>query len=509
MRIVYLGNFSQKHCTEVHLAATLESLGHAVIRVQERPGNGLSELWYTVHGTQDIDLYLWTRTLDLSAPTETMHELLRLCKKNDVPTASYHLDLYVGLKRADGLDSDPFWRTDYVFTPDGDPASQAVFEAKGINHVYMKPGVYKPECYMAERNGEQLPVVFVGGGSATGEGPQYGHKEWSYRGDLIKFLKDTYGGRFHKFGWPQETIRNKALNQLYANADIVVGDSLCLNFDHPYYWSDRVYETMGRGGFIIHPYIKGMEEEFTDKQNIVFYEYGNFMQLQSLIDYYTMYPEEREAIRRAGHEFVKNHATYTERLTQMLDVIFGGGHAPAAYFDDLKTVEGSGRGDTPIPSPRQEPLNISLGAGMEPEQGDEWVNLDIVDLPEIDVVHNLMQFPWPFDDNSADYIKAKDLIEHMANYTPDNRPAVIAFMEECYRIMKPGATLWIQTPSWDADFLWIDPTHVRGFDIRSFDFFDPDTDFGRSTGFYSKVKFHIRRAERLENGNLQFELDKL
>lgn len=158
-------------------------------------------------------------------------------------------------------------------------------------------------------------------------------------------------------------------------------------------------------------------------------------------------------------------------------------------------------------------MRISLGAGEEPELEKGWVNVDIVKLPGIQVVHNLMSFPWPFEDESAEYIKAKDIIEHLDHYarikdTSGSRPTILAFIEECYRILKPNGILWIQTPSWQSDFLWIDPTHVRGFDIRSFDFFDPETDFGRSTGFYSKAKFRVT-AKELENKNLQFELTKI
>lgn len=485
MLIAYVGNFSQRHCTEVHIAATLEKLGHEVIRIQEVTNEG-EDFW--VNRVKGCDLFLYTRTWgNMVSLTD-----LQILKSWGIPTASYHLDLYVGLQREDGLDDDPFWRTDYVFTPDGDPASQAVFERKGINHIYMKPGVFEDECYTATRNTAGFPVLFVGGGSATGRGPQYGHKEWPYRGQLIKFLADTYGDDFVKYGWPEPTIRDRELNQLYANANVVVGDSLCLNFNHPYYWSDRVYETMGRGGFIIHPFIVGMDEEFTDKENIVFYKYGDFDELKSLINYYLEHDEEREKIRLAGHEFVKNNATYTQRLQQMLEVI--GADESAAAVPTPSAVDSSA-------------LKISLGAGAEPEEGDEWWNVDIVALPGIQCVHNLMQYPWPLRSNSADFIKAKDIIEHMATHLPDGRSSIIAFVEECHRILKPGGTLWIQTPSWDADFLWIDPTHVRGFDVRSFDFFDPETDFGRSTGFYSEAKFKVT-AIRLENGNLQFELVK-
>ena len=99
---------------------------------------------------------------------------------------------------------------------------------------------------------------------------------------------------------------------------IVVGDTLCINFKYPDYWSDRVYETMGRGGFIIHPYVQGMEREFEDKKHLVFYEYGNFNQLKELIDYYLEHDEEREAIRKAGHELVKSKYTYRNRWEQIL-----------------------------------------------------------------------------------------------------------------------------------------------------------------------------------------------
>lgn len=167
-------------------------------------------------------------------------------------------------------------------------------------------------------------------------------------------------------------------------------------------------------------------------------------------------------------------------------------------------------------------MRLNLGCGEEILDG--YVNCDLLDLPGVDVVHNLMNFPYPFEDESAEYIKAKDLIEHLDHYatvptgvqiheddteesTYGQAPTIIAFIEECHRILKPGGTLWIQTPRFDAEFLWIDPTHVRGFHERSMDFFDPDTDFGKSTGFYSKAKFKVK-SEVTENKNLIFKLEK-
>lgn len=507
MTIGYVGNFTQPHCTEVHLAATLESLGHEVLRLQEdqiKPDTLTGMI-----ANNEWGLFLYTRTW---GNLVTLDHLAQL-RERQIPSVSYHLDLYVGLSRKwlhegkpleEVLQSDPFWRTDFVFTPDGDPKSQAIFEANGVKHYYMKPGVFEPECDLANKSDNNYDVLFVGGGDREGSRDIYGHPEWNYRNQLITWLYDTFGKRFTKFGHPQKTIRNRELNQLYIDAKVTVGDSVCTFWDdgsrHTYYWSDRVYETLGRGGFLIHPYIKGLEEEFTDGQHLVYYEYGNFDQLEGLINYYLSddHAQEREQIRLAGHEFVKNHATYTHRMANMLDIVFGTPIEQLEAVDEL--IE---EAEKPF-----KPIKISLGAGTEPEEGDDWVNVDIVKLDGIDVVHNLMHFPYPFADGAADYIKAKDLIEHLATHLPDGRSTVLAFVEECHRILEPGGTLWIQTPGWDADFLWIDPTHVRGFDRRSFDFFDPETDFGRSTGFYSPAKFKVS-CEVLDNKNLQFTMVKL
>lgn len=310
MRIAYVGNFTQRHCTEVHIAATLRDMGHDVTEIQE---NGEFDQ-LLVDMVIGHDLFLFTRTWNSLVTLEDLRQL----KELGIKTASYHLDLYVGLKREEGLDHDPFWRTEYVFSPDGDPRSAEVFKRKGINHFYMRPGVYKKECYIHEPSiKNKLDVVFVGGGT------QYGHKEWPYRAQLVKFLESTYRERYHKFGWPEKTVRNEQLNMLYADSKVVIGDSVCIGFNHENYWSDRVFETTGRGGFIIHPYIKGLEECFIEGKEIVFYDFGNFNQLREKIDWYLGHDEEREAIRLAGHERTKRDHTYHNRLAAMFEVLNG------------------------------------------------------------------------------------------------------------------------------------------------------------------------------------------
>jgi len=191
-----------------------------------------------------------------------------------------------------------------------------VFSAKGINHFWMPPGVFEPECSLAEPVPEMVQdVIFVG---------SYGyHPEWPYRRELIDWLKTTYRSRFthhdHASG-----MRGHRLNQLYASAKVVVGDSCCPGFKQTRYWSDRVPETLGRGGFLIHPWIRGIEEQFQDRKHFIEYEYGNLRNLATDIQFYLEHTEARERIRLAGHEWVKAHHTYTHRVKAMLDIVEAG-----------------------------------------------------------------------------------------------------------------------------------------------------------------------------------------
>lgn len=480
LKIYMVGNFSAPWCSEVHWAKSLEKLGHEVTRKQEnelRAGMIVNEV-------VGHDLFLWVRTWNGFVNQRDIDDVRSL----GIPSVNVHLDLFVGISREATLDTDPRWRTDFVFTADGDPKSQEIFEAHGINHFWLRAGVFDEGCVMFKKNRDkelQGDVVFVGGGK------EYAHKEWPYRKELIECL-ETYAG-YAKYGHPQKLVREDDLNQLYANAKIVVGDSLNVGFNHPNYWSDRVYETTGRGGFMIHPRIKGLELDFEEDKEIVFYDYGNFEQLKEKIDYYLSHEKEREAIRKAGFERTKRDHTYINRMREMLDVVFSNHTNPTEAV--IETMI-----DKYTP-----PFKVNLGAGTDIQPA--WINVDMVDLEGIDVIHNLMKYPWPFDDNTVSHIRAIDVLEHLPPYIGDQH-GVISFIEEAHRILQPGGELYIQTPGWRAEFLWIDPTHVRGFDVQSMDFFDPTTEYGTTTGFYSECKFKVKAIE-LPNHNLRFWMEKI
>lgn len=308
--IVFLGNFRVDYTSESHHAKSLESLGHKVIRMQESEDRSEDILAACVNS----DLFIWIHTHGWQTPGKiTMEKLLETLKALSIPSMTYHLDLWFGLQRQKDLESFPVYKLiDHFFTVDNQMA-QWFNEKTNVKGHYLPAGVFGEECIyrpsITNRN-----VLFVGS-------KKY-HAEWQYRTKLVEWLEDTYKNKFEHYGnGGIKSVRGIPLNKIYWTTKVVVGDTLCLNFNYPDYWSDRVYETLGRGGFLIHPYVKGMEKEFEDRKHLVFYEYGNFEQLKELIDYYIEHEEEREQIRITGHELVKNNYTYEHRWKHILEEI--------------------------------------------------------------------------------------------------------------------------------------------------------------------------------------------
>lgn len=306
-KITFLGNFRVDYSSESHHAKTLEDLGYRVVRMQETESNSV-DIFREAMGS---DLFIWIHTHGWKTQGSlTMEEVLVQLKAAGIPTMTYHLDLWLGISREADLKRHTVYKDiGHFFTVDSKMAKW--FDANtSVKGHYLSAGVYDKEA--TYKPAELVnDVIFVGSKNY--------HPEWPYRPELINWLDDTYGQRFKHFGGGgRESVRGQALNDLYASTKVVVGDTLCMRFKYPDYWSDRIYETLGRGGFLIHPYISGLEREFEDKKHVVFYEYGNFNQLRDLVDYYLEHDEEREAIRLAGHELVKNNYTYKNRWQTIL-----------------------------------------------------------------------------------------------------------------------------------------------------------------------------------------------
>ena len=325
-RLLQVGNFTALDesgvCfnSEAHWKRSFESLGHEVIAVQE--STTTAEELVRIARAANPRLFFHTRTWGIRGDVPAMLAALEAMR---IPSVTYHLDLFAPITRGVEVRDHFWWRSKYCFTPDG--GSDAFWAKHGINHFYMPPGVLEADCYLADPDlSMAVEVLFVG---------SYGyHHEWPYRPKLIDWLAATYGDRFKLIpegqpggprpgGGHRPAVRGHRLNILYASAKVVVGDTLCVGFTHPYYTSDRLFETTGRGGFLVYPRIKGITDGtlVTEGEHIAAYTYGDFDGLKRTIDYYLEHEDEREKIRRAGQAHVRAAHTYKHRLAEMLRIV--------------------------------------------------------------------------------------------------------------------------------------------------------------------------------------------
>lgn len=311
MKICILGNVELAYSSETYYIKTLLEMGHKVFALQEGTATGEAILDTALK----CDLFVWIHGHSDETPGQGMAEVLKELKDKGVVTMTWHHDLFFGLGRQNLIEESPVYKyVDHFFTTDKLMANW-VNENTHVRGHYLPSAVYGGEAVLYPKESD-LDVIFVGNRGY--------HSEWPYRPQLIDWLTEEYGKKFGWYSGEEDSLglkREAELNQVFADSKIVVGDSLCLNFDYPWYWSDRVWETLGRGGFLIMPYVQGMDEYFEDGKHLVFYEYGDFKDLKSKIDFYLSNSEAREYIRRQGHELVKNNHSYKQRWEYILDEV--------------------------------------------------------------------------------------------------------------------------------------------------------------------------------------------
>ena len=435
LTIGYIGNTRHPWCTELHIAADLRLLGHTVTMFQEP-----SDRSYVLPFLDEIetwcqrewpDLLMFTRTWGL--PTAT--DLWRRLEGIGIVTCSYHLDLYVGLQREAGIETDPFWTTQHVFTPDGDLNSAEFFKSKGINHHWSSPAVVSSECGPGVFDPRfDFDVVFVGSENY--------HPEWPWRPQLLRFLRARYGDRFRRFSGdqPEGPIRGQDLNNLYATARVVVGDSLCLP-GHQNYWSDRFFETVGRGGFLVGPLVPGIKQ-FLTGDHMALYNPGDLGHVGALVDYYLAHPDEAKAIARQGQAHVKANHTYQHRLAEALKVM-GFDEPEATIVPDVWEDFAIWRPESIV---KIVDLidKLELGSGFHPTPG--FTHLDLNPDTNPDIVGPA--FPLDLADCSVGEIRAVDVLEHLP-YTHTD-----AILTDWFRVLKPGGKIYIQVPDADMIMEW-------------------------------------------------------
>lgn len=287
MKIYYLGKFWPRWRTERYVNYALSKHRCHVARREFVGGMTFKYLTADIQRVKP-DVVLFSKA---SAPC--FDDLIIWCRNRGIVTAAWIWDLYWGY-RSSRL---PQFKVDRLFTTDGGHDKQWI--KYGANHVLLRQGIHEPEYKLlkADPDNEIYDVAFFGHGDG-------------YRSKWIRALETQAGIKVKRF----TDRRGMELNKTLAQCKIVLGDS----YPSENYWSNRVYEMLGRGAFLLHPKTVGLDSEFTAGTHYVEFERGKYkIQLPELIRYYLDNPIERERIKIQGFDKMKEY-TYTRRVGKML-----------------------------------------------------------------------------------------------------------------------------------------------------------------------------------------------
>ena len=125
---------------------------------------------------------------------------------------------------------------------------------------------------------------------------------------------------------------------------------------------------------------------------------------------------------------------------------------------------------------------LDIGCGKSKVQGA--VGVDFKAYLGVDVVHDLNNFPYPFDEGEFDKIYIFDTL-----FLLDDPLKV---MEEVYRICKSGGDVVVMQPYFRSVWNYVDPWVKNFATVHSFAFYDPDDPIC-SRYEYSSARFYTTR----------------
>ena len=85
----------------------------------------------------------------------------------------------------------------------------------------------------------------------------------------------------------------------------------------------------------------------------------------------------------------------------------------------------------------------------------------------VDIVHSLEKFPWPLKDNSCHIIIGHNIVQKIKPWL------MIDFMNEVWRVIKPGGQVAFSTPYAGSHGYYADPRNCNPINETTFFFFDP------------------------------------
>lgn len=110
-------------------------------------------------------------------------------------------------------------------------------------------------------------------------------------------------------------------------------------------------------------------------------------------------------------------------------------------------------------------LRLDFGCGPNPKDGFEGVDKFPFD-GKVKHVLDIGKGNWPWPDSSVDEAHASHFLEHLTNF--EGKWERVKFLNELWRVLKPGAKATLIFPHWASNRYYGDPTHREPFSEMGF-----------------------------------------
>jgi SAM-dependent methyltransferase len=110
-------------------------------------------------------------------------------------------------------------------------------------------------------------------------------------------------------------------------------------------------------------------------------------------------------------------------------------------------------------------IRLDIGCGGNKNEG--FVGMDKRSVEGVDIVHDLEVFPYPLEDECCLTIVGSHIVEHIKPWLMND------FMNELWRIMKPGGQLAFAHPYGVNPLFVQDPTHCNPCSQTTWLYYDP------------------------------------
>jgi SAM-dependent methyltransferase len=97
--------------------------------------------------------------------------------------------------------------------------------------------------------------------------------------------------------------------------------------------------------------------------------------------------------------------------------------------------------------------NLKVDFGCGPNKREGFVGCDVIKFDNVDYVFDIGKEKFPFADNSVEEAHASHFVEHL------DATERVHFVNELYRVLKPGAKATIIVPHWASCRAYGDLTH--------------------------------------------------